>query len=314
MAALNKNRTKLIRIGQILRILMEKDHVSCNWLSKQFQTTTRTIQRDLYLLRISGFPVHETHKGVYGLKKDLLRHLEVFNDTELAIVIAIKDIVGQLGSPFQQAANNLLDRLYDADIQMPVFLKIDEPVTIDIPLFNKIVRAISQKKMVAFQYPKGKKNHDAIIEPYRIAYFNGFWYLLGNEVETRIIKRYALDKISDLKITAASFKNVPPDFDRLLKDSTSVWFTNKQDIEIVIMVDAERSHYFKRKKMYPTQKILEEKADGSIVVSYHVGDYHAIWNMIKSWIPYVAILKPEHLKEQLLKDVRKWIKWQRMCA
>jgi predicted DNA-binding transcriptional regulator YafY len=80
------------------------------------------------------------------------------------------------------------------------------------------------------------------------------------------------------------------------------------------MVDAERSHYFKRKKMYPTQKILEEKADGSIVVSYHVGDYHAIWNMIKSWIPYVAILKPEHLKEQLLKDVRKWIKWQRMCA
>jgi predicted DNA-binding transcriptional regulator YafY len=310
MTTVSKNQSKLTRIGQILRFLMEKDHVSSNWLGKQFQTTTRTIQRDLSLLKMSGFPVHEMQKGVYELKKDLLKHLEVFDDTELAIVVAIKDIVGQLGSPFQQAADSLLNRLYDADIQMPVFLKIDEPVTMDIRLFNKIVRAIGQKKRVIFQYQKGAGNHAAVVEPYRIAYFNGFWYLLANEIESGIVKRYAMDKIEDLKIAADRFKNIPADFDRLLKDSSNVWFTKKQDLEIVIMVDAERSQYFKRKKMYPTQKILEEKADGAITVSYHVGDYHEIWNMIKSWIPYVVILKPESLKEKLLEEVKQWSAWQ----
>jgi predicted DNA-binding transcriptional regulator YafY len=61
----------------------------------------------------------------------------------------------------------------------------------------------------------------------------------------------------------------------------------------------------------PTQKILEEKADGAITVSYLVGDYHEIWNMIKSWIPYVVILKPEDLKEKLLKEVMEWSAWQK---
>ena len=310
MTPLKKTQGKLIRLGQILRILMEKDKVTCAWLSNQFQTTPRTIQRDLLLLKESGFPLHEIQKGTYGLKKDLLKNLEVFDDTELAIVVAIKNIVGQLGLPFQQAADSVLDRLCSSEINMPVFVKIDEPVPLDVRLFNKVIRAIGQKKRVSFQYTSGRKSHPATVEPYRVAYFSGFWYLLGNEVETCIIKRYAMDKIAEIKILPKGFDRFPPNLDFILRDSTSIWFTDEQNLEVVILVDAERSHYFKRRKMFPTQEIIEEKADGSIVVSYRVGNYHAIWNIIKSWIPYVAILKPDDLKEKLVKDVKQWVTWQ----
>lgn len=38
--SLDKNaQTKLLRVGQILRVFMEKEKVSTTWLSKQFQTT-----------------------------------------------------------------------------------------------------------------------------------------------------------------------------------------------------------------------------------------------------------------------------------
>jgi predicted DNA-binding transcriptional regulator YafY len=165
MVSTNKNQSKLIRIGQILRILMEKDHVSCDWLSKQFQTTARTIQRDLLLLKTSGFPVHEIHKGSYGLRKDLLKHLEIFDDTELAVIVAIKNIVGQLGLPFQKAADNVLDRLYDSMTNMPVFVKIDDAVLLDSLLLNRIVKAIRAKKQVNFQYTTGKGTHPVCLEP-----------------------------------------------------------------------------------------------------------------------------------------------------
>ena len=56
-------QTKLIRLGQILRVFMEKEKVSSTWLSQHFQTTPRTIQRDLLLLKESGFPLHEIQKG-----------------------------------------------------------------------------------------------------------------------------------------------------------------------------------------------------------------------------------------------------------
>jgi hypothetical protein len=36
--------------------------------------------------------------------------------------------------------------------------------------------------------------------------------------------------------------------------------------------------------------------------------------MLKSWIPHILILKPEGLKEAVLKDVKGWMEQQKMVA
>lgn len=56
---------------------MEKEKVSSAWLAEYFRTTPRTIQRDLLLLKESGFPLHEEKKGTYRLSRDLVKNLEV---------------------------------------------------------------------------------------------------------------------------------------------------------------------------------------------------------------------------------------------
>ena len=56
MIAADNPRKRLIRLGQILKIFMEKEKVSTTWLGKYFQTTPRTIQRDLLLLKEADFP------------------------------------------------------------------------------------------------------------------------------------------------------------------------------------------------------------------------------------------------------------------
>lgn len=311
MDPVKKTQGKLIRLGQILRILMEKEKVTCAWLSNQFQTTPRTIQRDLLLLKESGFPLHEVQKGTYGLKKDLMKNLEVFDDTELAVVVAIKNVVGQLGIPFQKAADNVLDRLYDCVTNMPVFVKIDDAVLLDSLLLNRIVKAIRAKKQVNFQYAAEKGAHPVSLDPYRVVYFSGFWYLIGNETNTGILKRYALDKVDNLKISRAAFKSVPENLDSMLQNSANIWLTDAaKNLEVTILIDANVSHYFKRRKMFPTQEIKEERPDGSLVVSYKVGHYEAIRNMLKSWIPRIVILGPDDFKNELLEDVKKWVKKQ----
>jgi len=123
MTRTKNTRTKLTRLGQILRVFMEKEKVSSSCLSKEFHTTPRTIQRDLQLLKESGFPIHELSKGNYHMSKDLVKNLEVFDDTELALVVALKNMVGQLGQSFQKAANSVLDRLHECVTTMPVFVK-----------------------------------------------------------------------------------------------------------------------------------------------------------------------------------------------
>jgi len=62
--------------------------------------------------------------------------------------------------------------------------------------------------------------------------------------------------------------------------------------------------------MFPTQEIQEERPDGSLVVTFRVGHYEAIRNILKSWIPNIVILEPEDFKKDMLKDVKGWVKRQ----
>ena len=63
-------------------------------------------------------------------------------------------------------------------------------------------------------------------------------------------------------------------------------------------------------KMFPTQHIKEERPDGFLVVSFRIGRYEAIRDMLKSWIPHITILKPLNFGNDLLKEVKDWVKKQ----
>jgi predicted DNA-binding transcriptional regulator YafY len=152
------------------------------------------------------------------------------------------------------------------------------------------------------------------MEPYRIAYFSGFWYLVGNEPATGILKRYALDRIGDFRLLKICCKDVPRELDVIMQQSANIWFTGDMNLEIKVLINAQVSHYFKRRKMFPTQEIQEERPDGSLVVTFRIGNYEAIRPMLKSWIPNIVILEPEDFRKALLKDVKAWVMQQEMSA
>jgi len=41
-----------------------------------------------------------------------------------------------------------------------------------------------------------------------------------------------------------------------------------------------------------------------------MGQYEAIRNILKSWIPNIVILEPKEFKKDLLEDVRSWVRKQ----
>ncbi len=310
MIAADNPRKRLIRLGQILKIFMEKEKVSTTWLSKYFQTTPRTIQRDLLLLKEADFPLSEFSRGNYQLDKTILKNFEVFDETELALVIAIKNLVGQLGEPFRQAADNIFNKLYEDVTTSPVFIKIDDSVILDKRQFNRIVKTIREKRQGTFEY-QGFSPFDVNIEPYRVCFFDGFWYLVGKDLCDQKFKRYALDKIKAFKPLSNNFRCVPAQVDRMLKESGNIWFSSERNIEVVVAVDKSCAHYFRRRKVYPHQEIKEELRDGSIVISFKVGSLDEIKTTLKVWLPHIKIIQPEQLKIIFLNDMKTWISWQK---
>jgi predicted DNA-binding transcriptional regulator YafY len=302
---------KLARLGRMMRAFMEHEKVSSSALAGTLQTTVRTIQRDILFLKASGFPVKEVARGMYALDKSLLKHFEVFDDTELALVVALKNLVLQLGQPFQNAADGLFNRLYDVVMTEPVFVKIDESVPLDSRLLSTIIKAICVKKQGRFQYTVFSP-YEVTVEPYKVVYFDGFWYLVGRDTGDGELKRYALDKIKNFKATKTCFKCIPASLDGDLKNSANIWFSGERTIEIVIQVDQSCADYFKRRKIFPTQEIREVKSDGSLIVVFLVGNYEEIRNILKAWLPNVKILKPAELKQTFMAEMKGWLAWQKI--
>jgi predicted DNA-binding transcriptional regulator YafY len=309
MIAVESPRKRLIRLGRILKIFMEKEKVSTTWLSEYFQTTPRTIQRDLLLLKEADFPLSEFSRGNYQIDKTLFKNFEVFDETELALVIAIKNLVGQLGEPFRQAADDIFNKLYEDVTTSPVFIKIDDSVILDKRQFNRIVKAIREKRQGMFEYEVFSP-YVVNIEPYRVCFFDGFWYLVGKDLCDQKFKRYALDKIKNFKPLGDHFRCVPAQVDRMLKESGNIWFSSERNIEVIVVVDQSCAGYFRRRKVYPHQEIKEERADGAIVVSFMVGSLDEIRNTLKAWLPHIKILQPEELKIIFLNDMKTWISRQ----
>ena len=313
MTGQKNTHRRLMRVGQMLKLFLEKERVTTATLSREFHTTPRTIQRDLSFLKQCGFPVSEAGPGVYRLDKDIFKNFELFDENEMALIVALKCAVSQLGEPFQKAADEVFNRLYQATATQPVYIHVDESVPLDARLMNRLLKAIRSKRRVSFHYAS-VNSHPATVDPYKIVHYDGFWYLVAREDGTGIIKRYALDKLKDLKMLPTAYAGVPKDLDELLRQSANIWFCEERNLEVLIEVNPKAADYFKRRKIFPTQEIREEKLDGSLIVSLKVGHFGEVRETLKSWLPNIKVLAPAEFKAGFENEIKAWLKWQAASA
>lgn len=305
---------RILRLAKMLRYFLERDEVYTTNMAADFSTTTRTIQRDLLALRKAGFPIHEKRMGCHCLDKSIISNLRNYEESELALIVAVRDMVRQLGKPFGDNADTIFNRLSDYTDCRPVFVKLDEPIRFPRKTVDKIVEGINEKKFLQFEY-KGnmKEAHPVTVEPYRTAYFDGFWYLIARDSSDDRIKKYALDKISGITaLKNKRFKKIPDDIDDILKSSVNVWFTTNRNIRVTIEVDSLWADYFKRRgNILPLQETAEERPDGSLIINFMACNTEEISMCVKPWLPHVRIIKPESVKISLLNEFSDWIKWQK---
>jgi len=224
--------------------------------------------------------------------------------------VALKCAVSQLGQPFRKAADEVFNRLYQATGNQPVYIHVDESVPLDTRLMNRLLKAIRNRRRLSFHYASNKNSHPATVDPYRIVHYDGFWYLVAKEDGTSIVKRYALDKVTDLKMLAESFPAIPSNLDELLRQSANIWFTEERNLEVLIEVNPRAADYFKRRKIFPTQEIKETKPDGSLIVSLKVGHFGEVRETLKMWLPNVRVLAPAPIKAAFISELERWCRWQ----
>ncbi len=289
---LNDTLNKIRRLIYILNAF-DRGEIFLPNVAKDLGVTLRTIQRDLRILEDAGFPFANTKKGAYCFVEGFSLQRMRLNAKEAAMLALMGDIAHSLGGGFADTYKDLRNKIVESR-NNPFFIKIAKGQAFKDPKLLKVLeQAINEQCHVEINYENSPLSGRAI-SPLKIAWFDGFWYLLAYGKDEHILK-LRLDKIKSATPLATHF-NRPQKLGRILRDSSSIWFEENRKIKVILTVDGEVAQYFKKREYFPKQKIVKTAKDGALTLECSVGRYEEILPTILEWIPYVVVQEPKELK------------------
>jgi predicted DNA-binding transcriptional regulator YafY len=146
-----------------------------------------------------------------------------------------------------------------------------------------------------------KKKTRRKVAPYKIWFFDGAFYLVGNCGLRKDIRIFALDRIKSLKLADETFE-IPDDFkvEDFMQTSFGVFRGKPQNVKIRFA--AEVAGYISEKIWHKTQKIEPQK-DGSLIFEARVAGTDEIKFWLMSWGSKAQVISPAALRDEIISEV-----------
>lgn len=170
-------------------------------------------------------------------------------------------------------------------------------------LGESIVQSLEKEVRCSFRYVKPKESSQREVDPIKLYTENALWYLIARDYKDDRVKSFHLSKIEAFKQL-----NLPTsltlDMWKEADEMKSVWSSaTKKSYLVKLYIKPSIAHYFAEIKLHKTQEVADRHHDGGLEVHCHITHKLELLPAIKSWLPYVYILDPVWLKEELMKDL-----------
>jgi len=299
----SKDKT-LTRLIDILAKLSRDERYDAKELAQEYGVSVRTIQIDIKNRLDCFFPIQKDSNGKYKFIDGTNISKSYLNPDEMVLLsLALsqfKDV-----RDFDKLTNSALKKLLQPKIFNPYFIKQDdlEDLDIDSTFIESLELAIKEQKHIKILSSRG----DIVVEPYKIAAYDGIWYLVAKDEVDQKTKTFMLSRIKDFEILPNKYKVSQQKIQKLLDNTHSAWFEEGQRYKVVVKVYPNIVHFFKQKDFLQSQKIEEELKDGSLIISFEVSHDEDIDNIIKSWLPDIEVLKPKRYKDKIKKELKEYL-------
>lgn len=298
----------LNKVRRLLYILNELDQgeIWVSAIAEDLNVTVRTVQRDLRILEDAGFPFANTKKGAYCFVEGFSLQRMRVTAREAAILALMWDVAHSLGGGFSDTFKDLRGKVMEPSRGNPFFIKIAKGQAFKDPeLMKTLEEAINNRNHIVIKYENSPLS-GRTISPLKIAWFNGFWYLLAYGKDETILK-LRLDKIKGAKLLETVFER-PQKLEKILQDSASVWFEENRTHKVRMTIDREAANYFMQREYFPKQKIVKIAKDGSLTVECAVGRFEEVLPTILEWIPHIVVQEPQELKTLVAGKINQYTK------
>lgn len=294
----------LRRFLGILTKLSNNERPNSRDLAEEFNVTIRTIQNDINRL-ITSYPITKDSDGKfifehgYSLKRTSLSEEEM-----MVLILALEQFENV--EDINQVKDRIYKKLSQGSMFSPYFIRYEhlEDLDIDSPLITLIEDYIKTREIVHVEFTNKKTE----LELYKIAAFEGFWYLFAKDLEDKKTKTFKLSKIKKIAPIGKYHGMTQNKVNILLKNVYSAFYDDGNSFKVLVKIYPEIAEFFRAKEFIQSQKIEQEFADGSLHVSFEISHDEDVDNIIKAWLPHVEILEPKRFRDKLTDELEEYIK------
>jgi len=294
---------------EIIDLLKRNRKVTTKLIAEELGVSIRTAQRYISeLLNIPGFLYYDPKEHTYSLVENI-RFTDVsLPKAEIQFLAAILEYVkSYLSANTGKQIDKILKNIFHlSSLEYVKFIENPKFIDIDKVLYNinKIEEAIKYKQVIKFTYEPYDKTYE--VNPLKILIDNGFWYLLA--YHDNILKKFSVDLIKDLEVLVKFFNFSQSEIDKMLDNVKSVWFSDNKKIVVTVEIKKIVAFYFKRKEIFPHQKIERELENGNLILNFYVTNEEEFLYFIRPWAEYLKVLKPEKFNNVIINFAKNILK------
>lgn len=284
---------KIHRLLGILAVLLRGQKVTASALAERFEVSRRTISRDIDALCMAGFPIvsEQGRNGGLSLAPGYRFDRQALTKEEHLALTAALSGLESVSTPTSGAAA-LREKLSPEQPEGRLLIDLGsfyrDSLTEKLALLQE---AIGARKLVSFRYYSEKGESHRRVEPYRLAFQWGNWYLFARCLARQDFRLFKLSRLWALQTEAETFSpvEIPPE----QLDFNRPWAKNFQ---LCALFDPKE-----------TYRLVEEygpdcftvEPDGRLRLTVDFTFYNTMLSWVLSFGGGVEVLSPAELRNDL---------------
>lgn len=153
--------------------------------------------------------------------------------------------------------------------------------------------ALGERRTVRFGY----RGAERLVDPFRLSYTGGHWYLIGHDHARGEVRNFRLDRMEAAPRTgdAGAFERPP----HAPEATTAPWRMGDEDlVEAIVLVDAVQAEWAEARA--GAEAVRERRADGSVVLAMPVTNRSAFRTFVLGFLEHAEVLGPGDLRASML--------------
>ena len=304
------------RMDRLLGIMLEiqaSDGKRVEELARRFETSKRTIYRDIQALCEMGVPlVSEPGRGYTLTQGYFLPPLAFTVDEAALLLLGVDAIAKSFDAEYRTSAewashkiksilpDNVSQRVEILQASMR-FVNTASMSPQELEALHLLRRAILKQQTVRFRYYARYPDDGHVslrdADPYNLVFVDGAWFMTGYCHLRKDRRMFRLSRMEEATLTAASFQR-PADYNA----RSEAHRNNTRTFIARVLFDEEALPWVLEDRFFYIEDRQETEEGLLVTLRTHTLDYIVPWVM--GWGRRVRVLEPVELRERIQEEAR----------